>query len=75
MTRTSAVRAAAESVSFPGYITNAKARQWIGDMVALCKPDAVHFVDGSDEENELLCAQMVAAGVLIKLDPNLRPNS
>jgi phosphoenolpyruvate carboxykinase (GTP) len=44
-------------------------------MVALCKPDRVHFVDGSEEENSQLCEQMVASGMLIKLDSKLRPNS
>jgi phosphoenolpyruvate carboxykinase (GTP) len=73
--RTAAARAVTETVSFPDYVTNAKAREWIADMVALCKPDDVHFVDGSEEENSLLCNQMVASGTLIKLDPKLRPNS
>src|SRR5690606_4150637 len=73
--RAAAARAANETIGFPAYITNAKARQWIEGMVALCKPDAVHFVDGSDEENERLCSEMVASGVLIKLNPKLRPNS
>jgi phosphoenolpyruvate carboxykinase (GTP) len=73
--RTAAARAVTESVSFPDYVANAKARQWIADMVALCKPDDVHFVDGSEEENSRLCNQMVASGLLVKLDPKLRPNS
>src|SRR5688572_846114 len=73
--RTAAARAVTETVSFPDYVTNAKAREWIADMVALCKPDDVHFVDGSEEENSLLCNQMVASGTLIKLDLKLRPNS
>jgi phosphoenolpyruvate carboxykinase (GTP) len=73
--RTAAVPAATEIVSFPDYVANAKARAWIADMVALCKPDDVHFVDGSEEENTRLCNQMVDSGVLIRLDPKLRPNS
>ena len=73
--KTAAVPAATELVSFPDYVVNAKARAWIADMVALCKPDDVHFVDGSENENTRLCSQMVASGVLIKLDPKLRPNS
>ncbi|MPZ42906.1 MAG: phosphoenolpyruvate carboxykinase (GTP) [Betaproteobacteria bacterium] len=73
--KTAAAHVATEIVSFPDYVVNAKARAWIGDMVALCKPDDVHFVDGSEDENSRLCSQMVASGVLIKLDPKLRPNS
>jgi phosphoenolpyruvate carboxykinase (GTP) len=30
-------------------------------MVQLTKPDRIHWVDGSQEENDALCAQMVAA--------------
>ena len=72
---TAAARPASDSLSVPDYITGNKARQWIAAMVALCKPDRVHFVDGSEAENARLCEDMVAAGVLIKLNPALRPNS
>ena len=70
-----AARAASDSFPIPDYVTNAKARQWIAAMVALCKPDRVHFADGSEAENTKLCEDMVAAGVLIRLNPELRPNS
>ena len=72
---TAAARAASDSNAIPDYVTNAKARRWITEMVALCKPDRVHFADGSEAENAKLCEDMVAAGVLIKLNPTLRPNS
>ena len=70
-----AARAASDSFPIPEYVTNAKARQWIAAMVALCKPDRVHFVDGSEAENTRFCEDMVAAGSLIRLNPALRPNS
>jgi len=73
--RTAAALAAAESVAFPTYLAHPKAREWIGEMVALCKPDRLHFVDGSEEENARLCEQMIGSGMLIKLDPKRRPNS
>ena len=44
-------------------------------MAALCKPDRIHWCDGSDEEYERLCQQLVAAGTMRKLDPAKRPNS
>ena len=72
---TAAARAAFDPLSIPEYVTNAKARQWIAAMVALCKPDRVQIVDGSEAENNKLCEEMVTAGVLIKLNPELRPNS
>jgi len=42
--------------------------RWVEKMVELCKPAAVHWVDGSHEENEELCAQLVAGGTFIKLN-------
>src|SRR6186713_2803948 len=47
--------------------------RWIEKMVDLCKPDAVHWVDGSQEENDELCAEMVASGTFIKLNEKLWP--
>jgi len=44
-------------------------------MAALCKPDRIHWCDGSDAEYQALCDQMVAAGTLRKLNATKRPNS
>ncbi len=48
---------------------------WVNQMVALCQPDRVHWVDGSQEENDALCAELVAAGTYIKLNEKLHPGS
>ena len=42
-------------------------------MAELTKPDSIHWVDGSEEENEKLCAQMVGSGTFIKLNQELWP--
>jgi phosphoenolpyruvate carboxykinase (GTP) len=47
---------------------------WVEKMAALTKPAAIHWVDGSLEEDEALKAQMVAAGTFIKLNEELWPN-
>ena len=47
--------------------------KWIEKIAALTQPDAIHWVDGSPEENEALCAQMVAAGTFTKLNDDLWP--
>jgi phosphoenolpyruvate carboxykinase (GTP) len=54
---------------------NRRLAAWVEDMAALCRPDHVHWCDGSQREYESLCRQMVAAGTLIPLNPKLRPHS
>jgi len=59
----------------PSFVKNAKLTAWVADIAALCKPDRIYWCDGSDEEYERLCRQLVDAGTMIKLDPVKRPNS
>ncbi len=47
--------------------------RWVEKMAELAKPAAIHWVDGSQEENEALLREMVASGTLIKLDEKLWP--
>ncbi len=62
-------------VEFPPYVQHRKLRAWIQEMVDLCKPDEVHFCDGSDAEYDALCGQLVEQGTFTKLNEQLRPNS
>src|SRR6266581_228538 len=47
--------------------------KWVEKMARLTEPAAIHWVDGTQEENDALCAQMVAGGTLIKLNQELWP--
>ena len=59
----------------PSFVKNAKLIAWVADMAALCKPDSIYWCDGSEEEYDRLCQQLVDAGTFKKLDPVKRPNS
>jgi len=49
-------------------------KQWVGEIVTLCKPLNVHWCEGSSEEYRWLTRLMVDTGTLIKLNESMRPN-
>lgn len=63
------------ALNVPAHVKHQKLINWVADMVALTKPDQVYWCDGSQEEYDRLCAQMVAAGTMKKLNEAKRPNS
>jgi len=63
------------NLNAPAYVKNARLLAWVADMAALCKPDRIYWCDGSQEEYDRLCQQLVDAGTLRRLDPVKRPNS
>jgi len=62
-------------LQIPSNVKNAGLISWVKEMVELCKPDTVYWCDGSQEEYDRLCEEMVAAGTFVRLDPAKRPNS
>ena len=59
----------------PSYVKNPRLIAWVADMAALTKPDTIYWCDGSDEEYQRLCQQLVDAGTFKRLNPAKRPNS
>ena len=63
-------------VQIEGAKTNNEALLgWIKTVFYLAKPDQVYICDGSQEEYDRLCMQMVESGTFIRLNEEKRPNS
>jgi phosphoenolpyruvate carboxykinase (GTP) len=55
--------------------TNKKLLAWVEETAELTQPDSVHWCDGSAEEYDRLCQELVEAGTFETLSEAKRPNS
>ena len=55
--------------------SNTRLLEWVDKWIAILQPDAIHWCDGSQEEYDTLCGELVAAGTFTKLNDEKRPNS
>ena len=53
--------------------TNRHLIRWVEKMADLTQPDAIHWVDGSQEEYDELCAKLEANGTFTRLNKKLWP--
>jgi phosphoenolpyruvate carboxykinase (GTP) len=54
---------------------NRKLISWVEEVAELTQPDAIHWCDGSAEEYDRLCRELVEAGTFARLSDAKRPNS
>ncbi|MDD5656479.1 MAG: phosphoenolpyruvate carboxykinase (GTP) [Elusimicrobia bacterium] len=52
---------------------HAKLSAWVAEMAALCGPDRVEWLDGSEAEKARLEARALASGELVRLDSRRHP--
>jgi phosphoenolpyruvate carboxykinase (GTP) len=64
---------AGQSTSTKVLTTNNHLIRWVEKMAELTQPAAIHWIDGSAEENDYLCRQLVEAGTFTKLNEELWP--
>jgi phosphoenolpyruvate carboxykinase (GTP) len=62
-------------VAVEAEVRNQDLIDWVDSVAAMCTPERVHWCDGSQEEYDALCEQMVASGTFIRLNDALRPSS
>lgn len=62
-------------MNLENYVKSEELRKWVQGMETLCKPDSVHWCDGSNQEYDEMFNLMVKSGTAIKLNEAKRPNS
>ena len=58
-----------------GKTSNAKLNAWVTQWAEILQPRDIHWCDGSQNEYDQLCRELVQSGTFTKLDDAKRPNS
>ncbi|MFC7048063.1 phosphoenolpyruvate carboxykinase (GTP) [Emcibacter nanhaiensis] len=63
------------NLNVPENVTNQALISWVEELATLCEPKDIYWCDGSKEEYDRLCQELVDQGVFIKLNEEKRPGS
>lgn len=63
------------TITAPSYVKNNKLKAWVADVARLTQPDRVVWCDGSQQEYDRLCEELVRAGTFRRLNAAKRPGS
>ncbi len=62
-------------VKAPAHVRHAQLISWVAEIAALTEAADVYWCDGSQQEYDRLCMQLVEGGTFKRLNPAKRPNS
>ena len=62
-------------VTAPDHVRHQGLIDWVASVAALTRPARIVWADGSQQEYDRLCDEMVASGTMRRLDPVKRPHS
>ncbi|HUS43137.1 MAG TPA: phosphoenolpyruvate carboxykinase (GTP) [Ilumatobacteraceae bacterium] len=68
-------RNSTRSHQMSGTTTNQRLKDWVSEWAAVMQPADIYWCDGSADEYERLCQELVDSGTFTKLDEAKRPNS
>lgn len=69
----SSVAVEVEATSSEGK--NSRLAKWVEEVAQMCRPDRVHWCDGSPAEYQAMLQLMILSGVAIPINPEKRSNS
>ena len=64
-----------QRLNLPGQVKHARLIAWVAEIAALTEAADVYWCDGSQQEYDRLCGELVARGTFKRLNPAKRPNS